>query len=411
MDYITYAVPFFLLALLAELAYGIVINKNTYRLNDAISNLFMGTLRTSNKFIIIGLAGYVFYSVETNFSLWRMDENSPATWIFAFVMYDFCYYWFHRISHERQIFWASHVAHHQSEDYNLSTALRQSGTGAFISWVFYIPMFLVGVPSYVFISVASLNLIYQFWVHSEHIPKLGWYENYFVTASNHRVHHAQNEQYIDKNYGGVFIVWDRIFGTHKVEDDNEACIYGIRGTLNTFNPIWANLHIYLKIFNEMWFSADWKEKIYAPFAKTNWTPKSFPISAPKEKFNAQEFKKYNPVISNRHKIYALFQYLFIAYIFLIFIQSDYLRYQQLWVAISMMALTMYCTSIWLDGKEGSRMEIIRLTLCLIIGTYAYLEITLGHIAISLICYSVINILVLPLINRAKAIPGPDAQKT
>ena len=231
MDYITYAVPFFLLALLIELVYGIAINRNTYRLNDAISNLFMGTLRTANKLIIIGAAGYVFYLVETHFSLWRMDASSPATWIFAFIIYDFFYYWFHRISHERQIFWASHVAHHQSEDFNLSTALRQTGTGAFVSWVFYIPMFVIGTPSYVFVSVASLNLIYQFWVHSEHIPKLGWFENYFVTASNHRVHHAQNEQYIDKNYGGVFIIWDRMFGTHKVEDDNEACIYGIRLSL------------------------------------------------------------------------------------------------------------------------------------------------------------------------------------
>jgi sterol desaturase/sphingolipid hydroxylase (fatty acid hydroxylase superfamily) len=399
MDYITYAVPFFLLALLIELIYGIAINKNTYRLNDAISNLFMGTLRTANKLIIIGAAGYVFYLVETNFAIWRMDINSWFTWIFAFVIYDFFYYWFHRISHERQIFWASHVAHHQSEDYNLSTALRQTGTGAFISWVFYIPMFLIGIPSYVFISVASLNLIYQFWVHSEHIPKLGWFENYFVTASNHRVHHAQNEQYIDKNYGGVFIVWDRMFGTHKIEDENEPCIYGIRGTLNTFNPIWANLHVYIKIIKEMWSSQDWKDKLYAPFARTGWSPKSLPYEIEKDDFNPESFKKFNPTISKQHKIYALFQYLFITYIFLAFIQSGYLNYAQLWVTISMAAFTMYCTSIWLDGKKGTRIEIVRLVLCVSIGIYAYLQISLSAIAISVLIYSAINFLSLPLINR------------
>jgi len=399
MDYITYAVPFFLLALLIELIYGIAINKNTYRLNDAISNLFMGTLRTANKLIIIGAAGYVFYLAETNFAIWRMDINSWFTWIFAFVIYDFFYYWFHRISHERQIFWASHVAHHQSEDYNLSTALRQTGTGAFVSWVFYIPMFLIGIPSYVFISVASLNLIYQFWVHSEHIPKLGWFENYFVTASNHRVHHAQNEQYIDKNYGGVFIIWDRMFGTHKIEDENKPCIYGIRGTLNTFNPIWANLHVYIKIMREMWSSQDWKDKLYAPFARTGWTPKSLPYQIEKDDFNAESFKKFNPVISKQHKIYALFQYLFITYIFLAFIQSGYLNYAQLWVTISMAAFTMYCTSIWLDGKKGTRIEIVRLALCISIGIYAYLQISLSAIAISVLVYSVINFLSLPLINR------------
>jgi sterol desaturase/sphingolipid hydroxylase (fatty acid hydroxylase superfamily) len=399
MDYITYAVPFFLLALLIELIYGIAINKNTYRLNDAISNLFMGTLRTANKLIIIGAAGYVFYLVETNFAIWRMDINSWFTWIFAFVIYDFFYYWFHRISHERQIFWASHVAHHQSEDYNLSTALRQTGTGAFVSWVFYIPMFLVGIPSYVFISVASLNLIYQFWVHSEHIPKLGWFENYFVTASNHRVHHAQNEQYIDKNYGGVFIIWDRMFGTHKIENDNEPCIYGIRSTLNTFNPIWANLHVYIKIMREMWSSQDWKDKLYAPFARTGWTPKSLPYEIEKDDFNAESFKKFNPTISKQHKIYALFQYLFITYIFLAFIQSGYLNYAELWVTISMAAFTMFCTSIWLDGKKGTRIEIVRLVLCVLIGIYAYLQGSLSAIAISVLVYAAINFLSLPLINR------------
>ena len=399
MDYITYAVPFFLLALLIELIYGIAINKNTYRLNDAISNLFMGTLRTANKLIIIGAAGYVFYLAETNFALWRMDINSWFTWIFAFVIYDFFYYWFHRISHERQIFWASHVAHHQSEDYNLSTALRQTGTGAFVSWVFYIPMFLIGIPSYVFISVASLNLIYQFWVHSEHIPKLGWFENYFVTASNHRVHHAQNDEYIDKNYGGVFIIWDRMFGTHKIEDESKPCIYGIRGTLNTFNPIWANFHVYIKIMREMWSSQDWKEKLYAPFARTGWTPKSLPYQIEKDDFNAESFKKFNPTISKQHKIYALFQYLFITYIFLAFIQSGYLNYAELWVTISMVAFTMYCTSLWLDGKKGTRMEVFRLTLCIAIGLYAYLQMSLSTIAISLLVYSAINFLSLPLINK------------
>ena len=401
MDYITYAVPFFFLALLIELAYGIAIKKNTYRLNDAISNLFMGTLRTANKLIIIGAAGYVFYIAETKFALWRMDSSLVITWVFAFIIYDFFYYWFHRISHERQIFWASHAAHHQSEDYNLSTALRQTGTGAFVSWVFYIPMFLIGIPSYVFVSVASLNLIYQFWVHSEHIPKLGWYENYFVTASNHRVHHAQNEQYIDKNYGGVFIIWDRMFGTHKIEDENEVCIYGIRSTLNTFNPIWANLHVYAKIAQEMWFSKDWIDKLYAPFARTSWTPNSLPFKSYKDDFNPNTFKKYDPLINKNHKIYGLFQYLFVTYIFLAFIQTGYLNYLQLWVTITMMTFTMYCTTMWFDGKNITSIEIIRLILCLCIGVYAYFETSLISIALSVLIYSLINLLVLPLINNFK----------
>ena len=404
MDYVPYAVPFFLLAILIELAYGIIKKNNTYRLNDAICSLFMGSLRSANGLIIIGLGGYVFYLIETQNALWRMDTTSPFVWIFAFVIYDFFYYWFHRISHERQIFWASHVAHHQSEDYNLSTALRQTGTGAFITWVFYIPVFLIGVPSYVFVSVASINLIYQFWVHSEHIPKLGWYEKYFVTASNHRVHHAQNDNYIDRNYGGVFIIWDRMFGTYKEEDENEIPIYGIRGKINTFNPIWANLHIYVDIFKDIWNARSWKEKIFVPFAKTGWKPSSLPTPATKDDFNPETFKKYNPEAPTKIKVYAFFQFFALSYVGLVLLESGDLNYQQLWVTISMMAFTMYCTSLWLDGKKGFVMEVTRLSLCLLIGVYAYLEISLAQIATSLMIYSILNISVLPWINRPQVMP-------
>ena len=401
MDYVPYAVPFFLLAILIELAYGIIKKNNTYRLNDAISSLFMGSLRSANKLIIISFGGYIFYFIETHNGLWRMDASSPLVWIFAFVVYDFFYYWFHRISHERQLFWASHVAHHQSEDYNLSTALRQTGTGAFVTWVFFIPVFLIGVPSYVFVSVASINLIYQFWVHSEHIPKLGWYEKFFVTASNHRVHHAQNDNYIDKNYGGVFIIWDRIFGTYKEEDENEAPIYGIRGTLNTFNPIWANLHIYFSMAKDIWNAQNWKDKFFVPFARTGWKPSSLPEQPAKDNFNVETFQKYNPEVSRKVKIYSLFQFLALAYVGLMVLESSELSYQQLWVTVGMMAFTMYCTSLWLDGKEGYAMEITRLALCVIIGVYSLFDVSLEFIAISLFSYVVLNVLVLPIIDRSQ----------
>ena len=409
MDYVPYAVPFFLLAILIELAYGIIKKNNTYRLNDAISSLFMGSLRSANKLIIIGLGGYVFYLIETNNSLWRMDANSPLVWVFAFIVYDFFYYWFHRMSHERQIFWASHVAHHQSEDYNLSTALRQTGTGAFITWIFFIPVFLIGVPSYVFVSVASINLIYQFWVHSEHIPKLGWYEKFFVTASNHRVHHAQNENYIDKNYGGVFIIWDRMFGTYKEEDNSEAPIYGIRGKIDTFNPIWANLHIYVNMLQDIWSAKRWKEKLFVPFARTGWRPSSLPNSIRKDDFDPVTFKKYNPQVPTKIKAYSFFQFFALSYVGFSLLENGNLNYQQLWVTISMMAFTMYCTSLWLDGKEGIGMEITRLALCLVLSFYTYSNMSLNLIAISLLIYSVLNILVLPLINRPQVIP--EALKT
>ena len=146
------------------------------------------------------LTGYLGVSPVSTESLW--------VWVAAFIAYDFCYYWKHRFGHQWRIMWASHVAHHQSEEFNLSTALRQTGTD-YIGFVFYILLYLAGLPVEVVVTVGSLNLIYQFWVHTEHVGRLGFYEWLFVTPSNHRVHHAKNPIYIDRNYGGVFIIWDR----------------------------------------------------------------------------------------------------------------------------------------------------------------------------------------------------------
>jgi alkylglycerol monooxygenase len=400
MDYVPYAVPFFLLAILVELTYGFLKKNNTYRLNDAISSLFMGSLRTANKLIFIGLGGYVFYLIETNLTLWRMDASSVFTWIFAFVVYDFFYYWFHRISHERQIFWASHVAHHQSEDYNLSTALRQTGTGALLTWIFYIPVFLIGVPSYVFVSVASLNLIYQFWVHSEHIPKLGFYEWVFVTPSNHRVHHAQNDEYIDKNYGGVFIIWDRMFGTFKEEDTKIPCIYGLRGSIKTFNPIWANLHIYVQMLKDIWSSKSLKDKLYVPFAQTGWRPSSLENDSFKDDFDPNLFKKYDPQSSKKIKFYAFAQFIVLSFVGLIVLESGIFGYSELCIIIGMMAFTMFCTAAWLDGKKAYKSESLRLIVLVVIGVYALSNPLTYQLALGLFVYIALNFIALPTLKSS-----------
>lgn len=292
MDYVPLAVPFFLLAIALEFIYGWVKNKNTYRLNDTVSSLFMGSLSTASKLVLIGVGGAVFYSIETYYALWRMDDSLAITWIFAFVAYDLCYYCFHRIGHERQIFWASHVAHHQSEEYNLSTALRQTSSSFLLNWIFYVPLFLIGVPAKVFVTVASVNLIYQFWVHSQHIPKLGWYELFFVSPSNHRVHHATNDLYIDKNYGGVFIIWDRMFGTFQEEQEDDPCVYGIRGPIRSFNPLWANAHIYLGIIKDFLRAEKLKDKFHVLVARTGWQPKDVAKKYPREKYDYATYIKF-----------------------------------------------------------------------------------------------------------------------
>ena len=400
MDYVALAVPFFLLAILLELIYGWAIKKNTYRINDTISSLFMGSLRGTSGILKIGIGGTIFYIIETEFSLWRMDDTNILTWVFAFIAYDFFYYWFHRISHERQIFWASHVAHHQSEEYNLSTALRQTGTGFLITWVFYIPLFAMGVPSFVFVSVASINLIYQFWVHTKHIGKLGWYEWIFVTPSNHRVHHAINNEYVDKNYGGVFILWDRLFGSFQEELEEEECVYGIRGPIKTFNPIWANLHIYIKILKDVKMEITVRNLIRVLIARTGWSPDGSKHGSTKEAFNKEEFQKHDPKVNFVISAYALLQLFCLSTISVLLFPSGLLNYLEGVVLLFMIILTMYCTTRWLDGKQNFILEIVRIALFTLISVFTYLTDLEYFLTYGLTVYLIVNVILIPFLSKA-----------
>lgn len=304
MNLILYAVPFFLLAIAFELAWGWHTGNRTYRLNDTVSSLMLGNLSQARKFIMIGVGGAVYQATTAYFSLSLWDATAPLTWIVAFVLYDFCYYWLHRLGHERQILWAAHVAHHQSEEYNLSTALRQTSSGFLLGWVFYVPMFMLGIPAEVVVTVGAANLMYQFWVHTRYIPSLGWYEWFFVSPSNHRVHHAQNDQYMDRNYGGVFILWDRLFGTYQRELTEAPCIYGIRGPIESWNPLVALTHVYRDMTNDMLRTGSWSSRFQVLTARTGWQPADVVKTHPRLKNDLSVFQKYDPVVGGWIKFYA-----------------------------------------------------------------------------------------------------------
>ena len=201
----------------------------------------------------------------------------------ALLFYDLCYYWLHRMGHESAILWAAHVVHHQSQDYNLSTALRQTSSGALLGWLFYVPMALAGVPPEVFAIVALIDLLYQFWVHTEHVPKLGWFDRWFCSPSNHRVHHAVNDEYLDKNYGGVLIIWDRIFGSFK--EEAAPCVYGTRSALKSWDPIWANLEVYSAILHDAWHARSWADKLRVFIKPPGWRPADVAARFPKPAFD------------------------------------------------------------------------------------------------------------------------------
>jgi hypothetical protein len=201
------------------------------------------------------------------------------------------------------------VVHHQSEEFNLTTALRQTATGFLVSWVFYVPSFLLGIPAEVFVTVGSAHLIYQFWIHSRHIPRLGVLEWFLVTASNHRVHHAQNARYVDKNYGGLLIIWDRLFGTFEDEREDEPCVYGILGPLRSWDPLWANLHIYAQMARDAWHTRRWSDKLRVLVSRTGWRPADVAARFPIVKGDLNSFRRYDPPVVPRVARYVKAQFL------------------------------------------------------------------------------------------------------
>jgi alkylglycerol monooxygenase len=221
--------------------------------------------------------------------------TSWAGWPLALLFYDFCYYWEHRASHRVGILWASHVVHHQSQDYNLSTALRQPATRPLLNWIFYLPMALAGVPPLVFGTVALVDLLYQFWVHTEHVPKLGWFDRWFCSPSNHRVHHAVNDRCIDRNYGGILVVWDRLFGTFREED--ERCIYGTRSPLDSWDPLWANVQVYAALARDSRRTRRWRDKLRVWVAPPGWRPDDVARSEPKPAFELARVQRFDPPVA------------------------------------------------------------------------------------------------------------------
>ena len=286
--------PVFFLLIAIEFAWGYARGRNTYRLNDAISSIGLGMLSQISAVFTRLLRVGIYTAIYSSVALYPNAEfwNNWYGWLLALVFYDLCYYWLHRAGHETAIFWAAHVVHHQSQDYNLSTALRQTSSGALLGWVFYVPMAVAGVPPLLFGIVALIDLLYQFWVHTEHVPKLGWFDRWFCSPSNHRVHHAVNDKYLDKNYGGILIVWDRLFGSFREED--EKCIYGTRSALNSWDPLWANAEVYWALAKDAWHAKHWGDKLRIWFKPPGWRPPDLVARFPKAPFDISQVSTYHP---------------------------------------------------------------------------------------------------------------------
>jgi sterol desaturase/sphingolipid hydroxylase (fatty acid hydroxylase superfamily) len=307
IDFIALSVPIFFLLIFVEIIYGNYKKEKYYRLNDTLTNLSCGIGQT-----VLGLwLKFYFIFLMAFFYQYRLF-TIPNTWYFGILLFlgvDLCYYWFHRLSHEINAIWATHVVHHQSEEYNLSVALRQSWFQSLFSAAFYIPLPFLGFHPAMIATIVAFNTLYQFWIHTKTIKKMPKIiEWVFNTPSHHRVHHGTNPKYIDKNHAGSLIIWDRIFGTFQEEE--EEVVYGITTPLRSWNPIWANFHYWRDIGKVSIQSKSMINKILAFIKMPGWQPKELGGRLFAPSIN-QAYQKYNPPVPRSTSIYLIIQYVVI----------------------------------------------------------------------------------------------------
>lgn len=314
------AMPIFLFLVLFEKWYGWYKGKDTVRNMDMISSLSSGITNVTKD--VVGLSFVILsYPFLVRHLAIIHIPSSIAVYIIAFLSLDFAGYWVHRLQHVTNFFWNGHIVHHSSEEFNLACALRQSISAIIKTFaIFLLPAALLGVPGQVIAVVAPLHLFAQFWYHTQHINKMGFLEKIIVTPSHHRVHHAINPVYIDKNYGQIFIFWDKLFGTYQEELKEVPPAYGITRPVQTWNPIKINFQHMWLLIKDAWRTASWKDKLRIWFMPTGWRPGDVAAKYPVYKIDdVYHFEKYNPKTSPALKIWSwlqiLMMLLFISYLF------------------------------------------------------------------------------------------------
>jgi alkylglycerol monooxygenase len=330
MAIIEASIPLFFLLIIAELVVARRRASRVYRLNDSISDLSCGILSqllgVFTKLLV--LAVYAWSAAHLSVQrlglapawierlpfgagsvpgVWGVDWAAWRTWTVAFLLVDLAYYLLHRYSHTVHVLWAGHVVHHSSEEYNLSVALRQSALHGLFSWVFFIPLAIIGLPWEMFAACYALNLVYQFWIHTREIDKLPlgleWWLN---TPSHHRVHHGVNPQYQDKNYAGALIIWDRFFGTF--EPEVEPVVYGITTPLASWNPVWANVHVFADILRNAARTRRWADKWRVIFGHPGFVPADLRHAAAPKMAWPMHAPQYDPVVPSATQRYASAQF-------------------------------------------------------------------------------------------------------
>lgn len=305
-----YAIPFFMILLVIEIAYGYFVKNQKHKVLDSVSSISSGLTNIVKDSLGIGVIIVTYPYLLKNLALLEI-ESTWLVWLIAFLVIDFAGYWNHRLSHKVNFFWNQHVIHHSSEEFNLACALRQSISNLLGYFpLLLIPAAILGVPSNVIAILAPIHLFAQFWYHTQHIGKMGLLEQIIITPSQHRVHHAINPEYIDKNLGQILCVWDRWFGTFQEELDDVAPQYGVLKPAATWNPIIINFQHIWGLLKDAWRTRNIWDKIRIWLMPTGWRPddvkEKYPIQIIEDVYH---FERYNTPASFGLKGYSIFQLL------------------------------------------------------------------------------------------------------
>ncbi len=383
------SIPIYFALIGIELAIQAVKKYKIYRLNDAITNISCGITQQVTGIFFKILSITVYQLVYENFALFEI----LPTWynlIILFVLADFFYYWAHRKSHEINLFWGGHVVHHQSEDYNFSVALRQGSFQIIWTFFFYIPLAILGFDTLSFVLMSGLVTVYQFWIHTETIGKLGPVEWIMNTPSHHRVHHGRNPKYIDKNHAGVFIIWDRMFGTFQKEEERPT--YGITKPTESWNPVWVNLQHYVEMGRGLKQMKGFKNKMNYIFNKPGWLPAEMGGQMPIPEVNEATDRKYDKKASAKITLYAFIQYIIIlaGTAFFLFQADNFTTLQQL-LAVGLIILgVLTCGLLLEENKYAIALEFFRLFITPITISFLILDAGIGLIFYGLLAYSFLS---------------------
>lgn len=347
------AIPLFLLFMLLEYVYLRLSGRNLYRFNDSVASLSMGICLLVSDALLKAFTFSVFIWAWSEYRLIDFASTSVIPWVLFFFGVDFCYYWFHRIAHIYNVLWGAHVGHHQSEEYNLTTALRQSAFQYAFSWVFYLPLAFLGCPPEVFLVQFMLLKAYQFWLHTQAIDRIPLIEGILSTPSSHRVHHAKNPIYIDKNFGGTLVIWDRMFGSWQPELADDPCHYGTTTPLKTWNPVSANLQHWSMLFRDALHTKRWRDKVLLWVKPTGWRPKDRrKVRSPLQKTGVSDRPKYNPPASRLTKVYCGVSFLALALLVVLFLfLSPQLSGWQLLLGVGLILSGLVMIARFMEGKR------------------------------------------------------------